>query len=96
MVILVGVGQIRQECEATRLRVAVFDMSNCGNIYLVGDDAQAAADWIFTNDMRRASGETSYTCMLNSRAGVEADLTVNFMDESSRASWEPFFSVSPS
>jgi len=84
--------EIRQECEATRLRVAVFDMSNCGNIYLVGDDAQAAADWIFTNDMRRASGETSYTCMLNSRAGVEADLTVNFMDESSRASWEPFFS----
>lgn len=69
-------------------------MSYFGNYYLVGDDAQAAADWIFTNDMRKANGQTSYTCMLNSKAGVEADLTVSIIDESSRAPWEPSFKVS--
>lgn len=71
-------------------------MSNSGNFYLIGDDAQAAADWIFTNDMQRTNGQTSYTCMLNSRAGVEADPTVCFIDESSRASWEPPFKVGSS
>nr|CAG4642302.1 EOG090X014D [Evadne anonyx] len=82
---------IGKECQAARDRVALFDMSYSGSFYLIGDDAQAAADWIFTNDMRRTNGETSYTCMLNSRAGVEADPTVSFIDESCRASWEPSF-----
>lgn len=68
-------------------------MSYFGNYYLVGRDAQAAADWIFTNDMKRASGETSYTCMLNAQAGVESDLTVSFLDGSSTAPWEPSFQV---
>lgn len=68
-------------------------MSYFGNYYLVGRDAQAAADWIFTNDMSRASGETSYTCMLNAQAGVESDLTVSFLEGSSTAPWEPSFQV---
>jgi len=82
---------IKAECQAARQRVALFDMSYFGNYYLFGEDAQAAADWIFTNDMRKDSGQTSYTCMLNSKAGVEADLTVSILDESSRAPWEPSF-----
>ena len=68
-------------------------MSYCGNYYLVGPDAQAAADWTFTNDMRKPDGQTSYTCMLNAQAGMEADLTVSFLDEASRAPWEPSFKV---
>lgn len=68
-------------------------MSYFGNYFLVGRDAQIAADWIFTNDMRRPAGETSYTCMLNAQAGVESDLTVSFLDESTRALWEPAFQV---
>jgi len=93
--LLLGVDQIKAECEAARQRVAIFDMSYFGNYYLVGEDAQAAADWIFTNDMKKANGQTSYTCMLNSKAGVEADLTVSMIDEPSRASWEPSFNASP-
>ena len=68
-------------------------MSYFGNYYLIGPDAQAAADWIFTNNMRKPTGETSYTCMLNAQAGVESDLTVSFMDGSSVAPWEPSFEV---
>lgn len=82
---------IEKECEAARQRVAIFDMSYFGNYYLTGPDAQAAADWIFTSDMRKPAGQTSYTCMLNAQAGVESDLTVSFLDSSSTAAWEPSF-----
>lgn len=82
---------IEGECKAARERVAIFDMSYFGNYYLIGPDAQKAADWIFTNNMQKSAGETSYTCMLNAQAGVESDLTVSFIDGSSTASWEPSF-----
>lgn len=36
-------------------------MSYFGNYYLIGPDAQKAADWIFTNNMQKSAGETSYT-----------------------------------
>lgn len=68
-------------------------MSYFGNYYITGPDAQAAADWIFTNNMRKPNGETSYTCMLNKQAGVESDLTVSFIDGTSTAPWEPTFHV---
>ena len=68
-------------------------MSYFGNYYLTGPDAQAAADWIFTNNMRKPTGETSYTCMLNAQAGVESDLTVSFIEGSATAPWEPSFEV---
>lgn len=68
-------------------------MSYFGNFYLFGPQAQNAADWLFTNDMRKSSGQISYTCMLNAQAGVESDLTVSFIDGNSTASWEPTFQV---
>nr|CAG4649939.1 EOG090X014D [Sida crystallina] len=82
---------IEGECRAARERAALFDMSYFGNYFLTGPDAQAAADWIFTNDMSKGSGHTSYTCMLNRDAGVESDLTVSFIGGSETAPWEPSF-----
>ena len=38
---------------------------------------KAAADWIFSNQVHAPVGKTVYTCMLNKRAGIEADLTVS-------------------
>ena len=49
--------QIGAECMATRNSVAAFNMSYFGQFYLTGPDAQAAADWIFTNNMRKPVGE---------------------------------------
>ena len=40
---------------------------------------QAAADWVFSNQMQVPVGKTVYTCMLNKRAGIEADLTVSVL-----------------
>lgn len=68
--------QIQQECVACRERAAIFDMTCFGKYYLTGPDAQKAADWIFSAEMKRPAGSTIYTCMLNDRGGVEADITV--------------------
>ena len=35
-------------------------MSYFGKFYLVGPDAQKAADWIFNNDMTKAEGESLF------------------------------------
>ena len=51
-------------------------MSYFGKFYLTGPDAEKAADWLFTANMRRPVGTTVYTCMTNDRGGAEADLTV--------------------
>lgn len=70
---------IRNECLACREKAAVFNMSYFGKYYLVGPDASKAADWLFSNDMRKDPGSTVYSCMLNKRGGVEADLTVSVL-----------------
>jgi len=38
------------------------------------------ADWIFSNDVRKASGHTVPTWMLNATGGVESDLTVSCLE----------------
>lgn len=68
---------IRAECLSTRFHAALFDMSYFGKFWIRGPDAQAAANWVFSNRMDVPVGKTVYTCMLNKRAGIEADLTVS-------------------
>jgi 4-methylaminobutanoate oxidase (formaldehyde-forming) len=41
-----------------------------------GRDAAAALSWIASNDVTKAPGRLTYTQMLNSRGGIECDLTV--------------------
>jgi sarcosine dehydrogenase len=71
---------IKAECLGCRQNAAIFNMSYFGKFYLTGPDAQAAANWIFTNDVNLQPGSTIYTCMLNKRGGVEGDLTVSAME----------------
>ncbi|XP_062333525.1 sarcosine dehydrogenase, mitochondrial [Osmerus eperlanus] len=71
---------IKNECLTCRQGVAVFNMSYFGKFYLTGPDAKKAADWLFTANVNKAAGSTVYTCMLNSRGGSEADLTVSRLD----------------
>lgn len=82
---------IQQECLACRGRAAVFDMTSFGKYYLTGPDAQKAADWIFSADVTRAAGSTVYTCMLNERGGVEADLTVSVCEGGEGTACDPSF-----
>jgi sarcosine dehydrogenase len=67
-------------------------MSSLGKFYLCGPEAQKAADWLFTADTHHPVGRTVYTCMLNSRAGVEADVTVSAVETAS-GQIDPVFKV---
>ncbi|KAK2565778.1 Sarcosine dehydrogenase [Acropora cervicornis] len=71
---------IAKECHGCREKVAVFNMSYFAKYYLTGPDAQKAVDWIFTNNMAKPPGATTYTCMLNKGGGVEADITVSVLE----------------
>ncbi|XP_037793833.1 sarcosine dehydrogenase, mitochondrial-like [Penaeus monodon] len=82
---------IQKECLACRNAAAIFDMSYFGKFYLTGPDAQKAADWLFSADVARDPGSTVYTCMLNNRGGIEADLTVSVCDSGEGSPCDPNF-----
>ena len=67
---------VGREHQATRERVALFDQSSFAKFELRGRDAAKALSWIAANDVDRPPGRLIYTQMLNSRGGIECDLTV--------------------
>lgn len=67
---------VGQEHKAVRERVGVFDQSSFAKYEIRGRDAAEALSWICANDVARAPGRLTYTQMLNSRGGIECDLTV--------------------
>jgi 4-methylaminobutanoate oxidase (formaldehyde-forming) len=64
------------EHRACRERVALFDQSSFAKFELAGPDAERALSWVCANDVARPVGNLTYTQMLNSRGGIECDLTV--------------------
>ncbi len=66
-----------------RRSVAVFDQTSFSKYVVHGDDAEAALQWICSNDVAVANDTSVYTALLNSRGGYESDLTVTrvFEDE---------------
>jgi glycine cleavage system aminomethyltransferase T/glycine/D-amino acid oxidase-like deaminating enzyme len=61
---------------ATRERVAVFDQTSFAKYLIAGPDADAALQWLCTNDVAVPPGRTVYTGMLNGRGTYESDVTV--------------------
>ena len=64
------------EHRAAREAVVLFDMSSFSKFMMTGRDAEAALQYLCSNDMNCPVGRTVYTPMLNARGGVESDLTV--------------------
>lgn len=50
-------------------------------MYLTGPDAEQAADWLFTTNLSKNPGRVSYTLSLNSKGGIESDVTVTTLEE---------------
>lgn len=73
--------QVGEEHRAVRERVGVFDQTSFAKFELRGPDAERALSWMCANDVARAPGTVIYTQLLNSRAGIECDLTVARMAE---------------
>jgi 4-methylaminobutanoate oxidase (formaldehyde-forming) len=67
---------VGREHQACRERVALFDQSSFAKYEMRGRDAARALSWIASNDVAKAPGRLTYTQMLNSRGGIECDLTV--------------------
>jgi 4-methylaminobutanoate oxidase (formaldehyde-forming) len=59
-----------------RERVGVFDQTSFAKFEMRGRDAEQALGWICANEVGREPGAVVYTQMLNSRGGIECDLTV--------------------
>jgi 4-methylaminobutanoate oxidase (formaldehyde-forming) len=74
---------VGREHNAARERVVVIDQSSFAKFLMIGRDAEAALSWICANDVSRAPGALTYTQMLNSRGGIECDLTVARLTEQS-------------
>jgi 4-methylaminobutanoate oxidase (formaldehyde-forming) len=64
------------EHRATREAVAVFDQTSFSKYRVTGSDAEAALQWICTNDVAVEIGRTVYTGLVNARGTYESDLTV--------------------
>ncbi|WP_434618954.1 GcvT family protein [Tabrizicola sp. M-4] len=59
-----------------RGKVGVFDQSSFAKYELSGPKAAEALEWICANRVARDVGRLTYTQLLNTRGGIEADLTV--------------------
>jgi sarcosine dehydrogenase len=67
---------VGREHQAARERVVLIDQTSFAKFLLVGRDAGPTLSWICANDVAKPPGALTYTQMLNSRGGIECDLTV--------------------
>ena len=67
---------VGKEHRAVRERVALFDQSSFAKFRIIGTDAEKALNRICANNVAKPPGALTYTQMLNSKGGIECDLTV--------------------
>lgn len=68
--------RVRLEHQATRERVALFDLTSFGKIEVSGKGALPLLQHVTDSEMDKPIGSATYTQFLNPNGGVEADLTV--------------------
>jgi 4-methylaminobutanoate oxidase (formaldehyde-forming) len=73
--------RIAEEHCATRERVALFDLTSFGKIEVSGPDALALLQRVADSNMDKPVGSATYCQFLNTRGGVEADVTVTRLSE---------------
>ena len=73
----------RDEHLAVRTNVGMYDMTSFGKIRVEGQDAERFLNYICGNDVSVAPGKIVYTQFLNTRGGIEADVTVTRLSETS-------------
>lgn len=68
---------IIEEHQCVRTRAGLFDVSHMGEIEISGPQAEAAVQYLTTNDVRQlATNQLQYTAMCNEAGGIIDDLTV--------------------
>jgi glycine cleavage system aminomethyltransferase T/glycine/D-amino acid oxidase-like deaminating enzyme len=69
------------EHQATRAAAGLFDESSFAKISVSGADAAAVLEQVFANRVARGPGAVTYSQALNSRGGIECDVTVSQLDD---------------
>ncbi|MGH2453613.1 MAG: GcvT family protein [bacterium] len=67
---------IAVEHAAVREAAGLFDLTSFSKVDVEGRGALAALQWLTDNDLDKPPGAVTYTQMLNTRGGIECDLTV--------------------
>ncbi|MDB5554096.1 MAG: FAD-dependent oxidoreductase [Rhizobium sp.] len=67
---------VGREHKAAREAAVVFDQTSFAKFALKGRDAEAALQWIASNNVAKPVGSLTYTQMLNDKGGIEGDVTV--------------------
>ena len=73
--------RVGQEHVATRERVTLFDLTSFGKIEVKGKGALPLLQRLTDSDINKPVGSAIYTQFLNSRGGIESDLTVTRLGE---------------
>ncbi len=73
--------RLGQEHQATRERVALYDLTPFGKIEVRGKGALPLLQRVSDSNMDKPIGSATYTQFLNPNGGVEADLTVTRLGE---------------
>jgi heterotetrameric sarcosine oxidase gamma subunit len=81
--------RVAAEHRAAREAVALFDLSSFTKLEVVGAGALETVQEVFASDLDVVSGKAVYTTMLNTRGGIDMDLTVT------RLAADRFFVVAP-
>ena len=76
-------GNAREEHLAVRNNVGLYDMTSFGKIRVEGPDAEAYLNYVCGNDVSVPAGKIVYTQFLNGAGGIEADVTVTRLSETS-------------
>jgi glycine cleavage system aminomethyltransferase T/glycine/D-amino acid oxidase-like deaminating enzyme len=69
------------EQRATRQAVAVYDQTSFSKYLVAGPDAEAALQWLCSNDVAVPPGRAVYTGLLNERGTYESDITVTRLSQ---------------
>jgi glycine cleavage system T protein len=72
---------VAAEHNAVRTNVGMYDMTSFGKLRVEGRDAMAFMNYIGGGDYDVPVGKIVYTQFLNSKAGIEADVTVTRIEE---------------
>jgi 4-methylaminobutanoate oxidase (formaldehyde-forming) len=73
--------RMRQEHIATRERVTLYDLTSFGKIEVKGKGALPLLQRLTSSNIDKPVGSAIYTQFLNSRGGIESDLTVTRLGE---------------
>jgi 4-methylaminobutanoate oxidase (formaldehyde-forming) len=74
-------GNVAAEVDAVRTNVGMYDMSSFGKIRVEGRDAMAFMNHVGGGDYDVPVGKIVYTQFLNTKGGIEADVTVTRISE---------------